>query len=254
MRGKLQARVAEGRVRVGAAESGWWHHRSDRPEGELMLLNRQRVKFWQKIVFGFMAVLMGGFLIFGYSGVASSCGTKAANTNSTSGIDKQIKAAAATLAKSPKDPVALLSAAQAYQTRGSVQTGVPDQAQTNDLTTSLCLLLALHRAARLGARLGGRRPAHQRLKNQAQIYTELVDYKSALAVYHKLLKLQPNDATPYLGIASTDVLSNDTAGAIAAFTAFLKLDPNSQYASQVKTELAQLKAASASPSPVSSTP
>ena len=25
VRGKLQARMAEGRVRVGAAESGWWH-------------------------------------------------------------------------------------------------------------------------------------------------------------------------------------------------------------------------------------
>ena len=25
VRAKLQARVAEGRVRVGAAESGWWH-------------------------------------------------------------------------------------------------------------------------------------------------------------------------------------------------------------------------------------
>ncbi len=218
-----------------------------------MLLNRQRVKFWQKIIFGFMAVLMGGFLIFGYSGVASSCGTKAANTNSTSGIDKQIKAATATLAKSPKDPVALLSAAQAYQTRGSVQTGVPDQAQTNDLTTSLSYYsryIALPDSALGSAAAGLRINAY---KSQAQIYTELVDYKSALAVYHKLLKLQPSDSTPYLGIASTDVLSNDTAGAIAAFTAFLKHDPNSQYASQVKTELAQLKAAaSASPSPSSS--
>ena len=36
--------------------------------GELMLLDRQRVKFWQKWIFGFMAVLMAGFLIFGSLG------------------------------------------------------------------------------------------------------------------------------------------------------------------------------------------
>ena len=30
-----------------------------------MLLNRKRVKFWQKLVFGFMAVLMALFLVGG---------------------------------------------------------------------------------------------------------------------------------------------------------------------------------------------
>jgi tetratricopeptide (TPR) repeat protein len=218
-----------------------------------MLLNRQRVKFWQKIIFGFMAVLMGGFLVFGYSGVASSCGKSTSNTSSN-GLDTQIKAATATLATKPNDPAALLSAAQAYQARGSVQTGVPDQAQTTDLTKSIAFYsryIALPDSALGSAAAGLRINAY---KSQAQIYTELVDYKSALTIYNKLLKLQPSDATPYLGIASTDVLSNDTAGAIAAFTKFLKRDPNSQYASQVKTELAQLKAAaSASPSPSTST-
>ena len=34
-----------------------------------MLLDRKRVKFWQKWVFLFMAILMAGFLVFGYSGV-----------------------------------------------------------------------------------------------------------------------------------------------------------------------------------------
>jgi tetratricopeptide (TPR) repeat protein len=196
---------------------------------------------------------MGGFLIFGYSGVASSCGTKTPG-NSTSGIDNQIKAAVATLAKSPNNPAALLSAAEAYATRGSVQTGVPDQAQTNDLTQSISYYtryIALPDSTLGGAAAGLRVSAYE---NQAKIYSELVDYKSTLAVYDKLLKLQPGDASPYLGIASTDVLSNDTAGAIAAFTKYLKLDPNSQYAPQVKVELSQLKAAaSASPSP-SSTP
>ena len=82
----------------------------------------------------------------------------------------------------------------------------------------------------------------------------LVDYKSAVATYKKMLKLQPGYSDAYLGIASSDVAAGNTAGAIAAFTKYLKLDPHSQYASQVKSELAQLQAAaSASPSP-SATP
>ena len=38
-----------------------------------MLLDRRRVKFWQKIVFGFMAFLMAAFLVVGYSGVLNGC-------------------------------------------------------------------------------------------------------------------------------------------------------------------------------------
>ena len=38
-----------------------------------MLLDRRKVKFWQKIVFGFMAFLMAAFLVVGYSGVLNGC-------------------------------------------------------------------------------------------------------------------------------------------------------------------------------------
>ena len=41
-----------------------------------MLLDRQRVRFWQKWIFGIMALLMASFLIFGYSGVLGSCNNR----------------------------------------------------------------------------------------------------------------------------------------------------------------------------------
>ncbi len=89
---------------------------------------------------------------------------------------------------------------------------------------------------------------------EAPIYNELIDYKSAVATYKKILKLEPGYSDAYLGIASSDVAAGNTADAIAAFTKFLKLAPHSQYATEVKNELAQLQAAaSASPSP-SATP
>ena len=217
-----------------------------------MLLNRQRVKFWQKIIFGFMAVLMGGFLIFGYSGVASSCGKSTSTANSTSLVDKQIKVATATLAKTPKDPTALFNAAQAYAQRGAVATGsVPTAAQTDDLTKAIAYYtryIALPDSALGSAAAGLRIKALRKPGPDLHRTARLQERARRL---QQAAQAAAGDATPYLGIASTDVLSNDTAGAIAAFTKFLKLDPNSQYASQVKTELAQLKA-SASPSPSSS--
>jgi tetratricopeptide (TPR) repeat protein len=215
-----------------------------------MLLNRQRVKFWQKIIFGFMAVLMAGFLIFGYSGVASSCNSSSSLNSGNSTLDKQVKAAVAALAKNPKDATALLGAAQGYQAAGNVQSGLPSAKQSDDLTRALGYYdryIALPDSV-LGATASGLR--YQALQSETAIYIELVDYKSAVASYKKMLKLEPRNYDLYLGIASNAADAGDKAGAIAAYTTFLKLDPHSQYAAQVKAALAQLTAAaSASPSP-----
>jgi tetratricopeptide (TPR) repeat protein len=217
-----------------------------------MLLNRQRVKFWQRIIFGFMAVLMAGFLIFGYSGVASGCRSSSVINSGSSTIDKQVKTAVATLAKTPNDPAALLGAAQGYQAAGYVQNGLPSSTQTNDLTKALSYYdryIALRDSA-LGTAAVGLR--YKALENEAAIYTEIVDYKSAVATYRKMLKLQPHNTELYLAIASNDAGASDTAGEIAAYQTFLKVDPHSQYAAKVKAALIQLMA-TASPSP-SATP
>jgi tetratricopeptide (TPR) repeat protein len=229
----------------------------DGSEGDLMLLNRKRVKFWQKIVFGFMAALMAGFLIFGYSGVASSCGAAQSTSSGSSAIDSQVKAAVATLAKNPTDAAALLSAAQGYQAAGTPQSSgqtvaAPTAGQTNDLTKALGYYERYIKLpdSKLGATAAGQR--FNALKNEAIIYNALIDYQGAVAVVKKMLKLQPRNYDLYLTIASNEVEAGDTAAAIAAYTTYLKLDPHSQYAAQVKTALASLEGSS-SPSP-SATP
>jgi tetratricopeptide (TPR) repeat protein len=216
-----------------------------------MLLNRQRVKFWQRIIFGGMAVLMASFLIFGYSGVASGCHNGVTNSGN-SALDSQVKSAVAALAKNPNDATALLGAAQGYQAAGYVQSGVPSSAQTNDLTRALGYYeryIALPDAT-LGAAAKGLRA--NALQSEATIYTELVDYKSAVATYKKMLKLQPHNTDLYIALASNNAAAGDQAGAIAAYETFLKRDPNSPNAALVKAQLTQLKAA-ASPS-ASATP
>ncbi len=219
-----------------------------------MLLNRQRVKFWQRIIFGAMAVLMASFLIFGYSGVASGCSDKSSVNTGSSTLDKQVKTALATLAKTPNDATALLGAAQGYQAAGNVQSGVPSASQTNDLTKALSYYdryIALSDKV-LGATASGLR--YDALGYEAQIYTELIDYKSAVATYRKMLKLEPRNYVLYVSIGSNSASAGDTAGAITAYETFLKREPHSQYTALVKAQLAQLKkaAATASPSPSAS--
>jgi len=217
-----------------------------------MLLNRKRVKFWQKIVFGFMAALMAGFLVFGYSGVASSCnGNKTINSGS-SAIDKQVKAAVATLAKDPTNAAALLSAAQGYQAAGYTQSGAPSASQTADLTRALTYYDRYIKLpdAKLGAAAAGLR--FKALQNQAVIYTELIDYQGAVAAYKKMLKLQPGNDDLYLAIGSNEVQAGDKAAAVAAYSTYLKHQPHAANAQLVRNALAGLTG-SPSPSP-SATP
>lgn len=216
-----------------------------------MLLNRKRVKFWQKIVFGFMAALMAGFLVFGYSGVASSCnGNKIINSGS-SALDKQVKAAVATLTKDPTNATALYSAAQGYQAAGYTQSGAPSAAQTADLARALTYYDRYIKLpdSKLGAAAAGLR--FKALQNQAVIYTELIDYQGAVATYKKMLKIEPHNYDLYLAIGSNQIQAGDKAAAIVAYSTFLKHEPHSANAQLVRNALAGLTS-SPSPSPASS--
>jgi tetratricopeptide (TPR) repeat protein len=214
-----------------------------------MLLNRKRVKFWQKIVFGFMAALMASFLIFGYSGIASGCSHGSSTSTGNSALDAQLTAALKQLTKDPQDAAALLSAAQAYSAAGAVSSGaVPTAAQTTDLTDAITYYERYVKLpdAKLGSTASGLRV--NALLAEATIYGELIDYKSAVATYERALKIEPARSELYLTIAADEIAAGDKAAAVTAYERFLAVDPHSQYAAQVKSALAQLQA-SASPSP-----
>ena len=66
----------------------------------------------------------------------------------------------------------------------------------------------------------------------------------AVAVYKKLVALQPNDATTQIQLGQAAQAANDTKTAIAAYTTFLKLAPADPLAPQVKKVLKGLKATS----------
>jgi len=73
-------------------------------------------------------------------------------------------------------------------------------------------------------------------------YSKYTDTQSkAVGVYKKLVALNPKDATNQYRLAQVAQSANNSADAIAAYTAFLKLAPNDSLAPAAKKALKQLK-------------
>ena len=77
----------------------------------------------------------------------------------------------------------------------------------------------------------------------AKVQTYLGD---RVGVYKKLATLSPRDVTTQLALAQAAGLANDSATAIAAYKAFLKLAPNDAAAPQARKTLKQLEASASS--------
>jgi len=76
-------------------------------------------------------------------------------------------------------------------------------------------------------------------------YTKLASVsKQAQAVYQRLIKLDPTDATRQIQLAEAAQNAGNTAVAIAAYRRFLKLAPDDPLAPAVKAQLQQLTAPS----------
>jgi tetratricopeptide (TPR) repeat protein len=216
-----------------------------------MLLNRERVKFWQKIVFGAMAALMAGFLIFGYSGVASSCRNTGVVQTGNSVLDKRLKEAAQTIKTNPKDAAALLQLAQGYQAAGNSQTDGSAQ-QADDLSKALTYYDRYIKLpdATLGAAAKDLR--YNAYQAKVQAYIKLLDYADVVKTYKAMIKLRPKDHQLVLGLGLNQANAGQNAAAVATLQQYLQLEPHSQYAKDIKAAILKLKAATASPSPSTS--
>lgn len=212
-----------------------------------MLLDRRRVKFWQKIVFGAMAVLMASFLIFGYSGVLNGCDFAGSQSSATDQLDQQIAKYAAAVKTDRKDVAAWTSLAENYVLRANQQPQGSD-AQTADWRQAV---IAYGRADKLLAKQKGAAAKQQRLDTLEQlvgVHLYLQDYQSAVTAYGEITGLRPKDAQSFFDMATVAINAGDTNTALLAFTRFLELDPTSPDAPAVKDWMQQ-NAPSPSPSP-----
>jgi tetratricopeptide (TPR) repeat protein len=224
-----------------------------------MLLDRKRVKFWQRWVFLFMAILMGLFLIVGYSGVMGSC----QRTRSSSGnaVQQEIDNFTAALKAKPDDPDALLGLGNAYVAKSSQDQGQnPDQQLTEaagqDLRTAIDYYdryLKLNNA-HLGA--GAKQKRIEAVLLEGAVFGRLGDKQGAAAAYSLLTQLDPKNPEYYLPAANAERDAGEYEKALLDYATYLKLAPNASEASMVRAEIkrlrAQLKAQDAVPQPTPS--
>lgn len=195
-----------------------------------MLLDRRRVKFWQRWVFLVMAVLMGSWLISIPIGRAAGCGSTTSASNS---LEQEIQSLQTQVKADPKNAAAWNSLAQALQSRANTA-GRSTDAQTADF---LAAAAAYQKYDKLLAKEKGSEAKAERLATLemlGRIYSDLGEYAQAVQVYGQLTDLKPKNADYFFNLGSAAQSAGDTNAALLAYTKFLQLAPDSPIAAQVK--------------------
>jgi len=213
-----------------------------------VLLDRRKVKFWQKIIFSFMALLMVVF-IMGYAGFSwLGCGNDQQSAVET--LDQEVASAKTATAAAPTDATAWTRLAEAYLTRAGTQTS--QDLRDGDLASAA---KAYKKADKLLAEQKGPGVKAQRLdilNQMATVYAELNEGDASVRAMEEITALTPKDAQAFLNLGLTARNAGDTSTALLAFSKFLQLDPKSPYAQDVKDAIAALApqpAPTPSPSP-----
>ena len=214
-----------------------------------MLLDRKRVKFWQKWVFLFMAIVMGGFLIMIPLTQGKGCG--GATSSVTKQLDADITKYEAQVKTDPTSVTGWIALGDAYQSRANAQTA-KSAAQNNDFAAAV---VAYGKAAALLEKQKGAAAKQQLLDTYQKMVSAdltLKAYAAAVSTYGQITLLTPKDASQFFDWASVATQAGDTSTALLAFTKYLQLAPNAPDAAQVR---AWIKANTPSTAPTaSSTP
>ena len=199
-----------------------------------MLLDRQRVKFWQKWVFGFMALIMAGFLVMIPLSNNMGCGGA---SSATEQLDKEIVKYQAAVKTDPKNVDAWRVLAENYALRANSQ-------QPGSAAEQADLRLAAQNYEKAVKLLGKQKDAAAKqlrldtLQQLVSVYISLREFQLATSAYGKITALRPRDAQSFFELASVAISAGDTTTALLAFTKYLKLDPNAPDAQTVKDWIA----------------
>jgi tetratricopeptide (TPR) repeat protein len=209
-----------------------------------VLLDRKRVKFWQKWVFGFMALIMAGFLVM--IPINRSLGCGGSTTSAMEQIDKEITKYKTQTAADPTNEVAWINLAENYVLRANQQA----EGSTAQRTDWLLAADAYKAAIKLLKKQKGDTVARQKrldtLEQLASVYLLMKDYSSAVGVYQQLSSMRPDDPQTYFDLGTIAINAGDKNTALLAFTKFLELDPSSPDAAAVQ---GWIDSATASPTP-----
>jgi tetratricopeptide (TPR) repeat protein len=197
-----------------------------------VLLDRRKVKFWQKIVFGFMAFLMAAFLVVGYSGVLNGCTFFNEEESATEQLQATITRLQNAVAADPQDTASWIELGNNYVFMANQQLEATAQQAYYEKAVA-----AYKEADAILAEQKGKEAKEQRLKlldDLISTYLYLSDYEAATAAYGEVTALKPKDAQSFFDMATVAISAGDTNTALLAFSKFLELDPTSAEAAQVE--------------------
>jgi len=196
-----------------------------------VLLDRKRVKFWQKWVFLFMAIVMAGFLVMIPLTTGKGCG------GTTSSVTKQLDADVtkykAQVAADPKNVDAWIALGDAYQSRANAQTA-QSAAQNNDLAAAATAYTQGTGLLEKRKRAVAKQQLLDTYQKMISVDLALKQYAAATSVYGQITGLTPKDASAFFDWASVATQAGDTSTALLAFTRYLQLAPNAPDAAQVR--------------------
>lgn len=202
-----------------------------------MLLDRRKVRFWQRIVFGGMAFLMAAFLVVGYSGWLSSCQMGGAGSaDPREQLDQEVAALEQQLKADDTDAALWGELGDVLMTRGNAQ---PDP-EAREADYRKAVIAYERQATLLGEQEGAeaKRQRREALETLATVYLTLQDYAMAVNVYGQLTSLAPKRAEYFLAMGEIAASSGDTDRALLAYTRYLQLEPDSPDAEFVKEWIA----------------
>lgn len=200
-----------------------------------MLLDRRRVKFWQKWIFGVMAVLMALWLVSIPVSRWVGCGSE---EQAASTLDDRIAALERQIKASPAAGELRLELAESYRRRANQQVEGSD-GRAADLAASAAAYEAyIKRLARTKGTKAEVKAAEglqvEALLDLAKVYLTMGDYESVTSVYGRLTALRPDNADFFYDMGRVAINANDTDTALLAFGRYLELAPDSPEAEQVQ--------------------
>jgi tetratricopeptide (TPR) repeat protein len=206
-----------------------------------VLLDRQKAKFWQRIVFAVMAFLMVAWLVgIGVSQVACQ-------DQNTAGQDQLDQATAeiddltAALAADPRSPDAIVALAEAYILRGNLQTdGSSEQSADFEKALELYAKYMGMKDSALGANAKAARL--RALESMIVIHQRLNDAAGVLADWNQIVELQPRNIDSWVYLAAAAKAAGKLDIALLAYQKALALDPNGPDAEDLKAAIKTLKA------------
>jgi len=200
-----------------------------------VLLDRRKVKFWQRIIFGGMAFLMAAFLVVGYSGALSSCQRGGGiGADPIEQLDDEIAALEQQLRADETDVALWGELGDTLMVRADQQADI--EAREADWSKAV---IAYERQATLLEEQEGTKAARREvLETLADVYLTLQDYEMAVNVYGQLTSLAPKEAEYFLIMGEIAASIGDTDRALLAYTRYLQLEPDSADAEFVKDWIA----------------